>query len=161
MNVIAVGTGTRSTEAAEIGADEYVVRDGLLDAVAKADTIVLCCPHTPETTNLVSAKVIAAFKPGLTLVNIARGVVIDEDAMIAALQSGQIGFAALDVFREEPLPSESPLWDLPNVLVSPHSASTAYSENDRLVEIFLRNLTHFLDGDIEQMSPRLDPHRGY
>ena len=161
MHVVAVGTGATTRSAADIGADAYVNRDGLVEAVSRADAIVLCCPHTPETTNLISADVIAAFKPGLTLVNIARGVVIDQDAMIAALQNGTIAFAALDVFREEPLPVESPLWDMPNVIVSPHSASTVYAENDRLIEIFLRNLTLFLDGDYDQMSPRLDPRRGY
>ena len=92
----------------------------------------------------------------MILINIARGLVIDEDAMIEALGSGKIGFAALDVVRNEPLDPASPLWDLPNVLISPHSASTAYTENERILEIFTHNLRCYLDGRIDEMTPVLD-----
>jgi phosphoglycerate dehydrogenase-like enzyme len=81
--------------------------------------------------------------------------------MIAALQSGKIAFAGLDVFRTEPLPVDSPLWTLPNVLINPHSASTAPSENAKITEIFCRNLRCYLDGRIDEMSPVLDKQRMY
>jgi phosphoglycerate dehydrogenase-like enzyme len=100
-------------------------------------------------------------KPGVAVINIARGLVIDEDAMIEALESGHIGFAALDVVTREPLDPSSKLWDLPNVLISPHSASTAYRENERIVEIFNRNLRCYLDGRVDEMSPVLDKQRLY
>jgi phosphoglycerate dehydrogenase-like enzyme len=129
--------------------------------LAGADAVVLSTPHTAETDGLIGPREIAAMKPGVVLVNIARGAVIDEDAMIAALRSGQIAFAALDVFRQEPLPADSPLWDLPNVIVNPHSASTAFSENRKITDIFLHNLRRYLDGDLAAMSPLLDKSRGY
>jgi phosphoglycerate dehydrogenase-like enzyme len=80
------------------------------------------------------------------LINIARGALVDEPALIASLQSGHLGGAALDVFAEEPLPANSPLWTMPNVLVSPHSASTSDRENERLVDLFLENLRRFRSG---------------
>jgi phosphoglycerate dehydrogenase-like enzyme len=98
---------------------------------------------------------------GSILVNISRGIVVDEEALIAALKSGQIGFAALDVFRTEPLPLDSELWDLLNVLINPHSASTATSENAKITDVFIRNLGHYLDGCFELMSPVLDKQRLY
>jgi phosphoglycerate dehydrogenase-like enzyme len=110
---------------------------------------------------LIGAAEIAALKPGAVLVNIARGSVLDEVALIAALRSGQVGFAALDVARVEPLPADSPLWDLPNVLISPHSASTVDGENAKLVERFIANLEHFLAGRYDELSPQLDTERGY
>ena len=104
---------------------------------------------------------IAKLKPGVALVNIARGAVIDEQAMIEALQSGHIAFAALDVFQTEPLPQDSPLWSMPNVLINPHSASTALAENQRVTDIFTANLRLFLEGRYGEMSPLLDKERGY
>jgi phosphoglycerate dehydrogenase-like enzyme len=118
-------------------------------------------PHTPETEGMIGAAEIAAMKPGVVLVNIARGAVIDEGAMLDALRSGQIAFAGLDVFREEPLPPDSPFWDLPNVIVNPHSASTATSENGKITEIFVRNLRCYLDGEFAKMTPVLDKARLY
>jgi phosphoglycerate dehydrogenase-like enzyme len=94
-------------------------------------------------------------------VNIARGAVVDEAALVRALREGRIAFAALDVFREEPLPPESPLWDLPNVLINPHSASTSIAENSRITDIFIQNLRHYLAGRFEEMAPRLDMQRLY
>jgi phosphoglycerate dehydrogenase-like enzyme len=112
-----------------------------------ADFLVLATPHTPETENIIGAREIALMKRGAVVINLARGVVIDEDAMIASLQNGQLGGAALDVFRAEPLPQSSPLWDLPNVIVSPHSASTADTENAKLVDLFCENLRRFRAGE--------------
>jgi phosphoglycerate dehydrogenase-like enzyme len=110
---------------------------------------------------MIGGAEIAAMKPGASLVNIARGSVVDEVALLAALRDGRVGFAALDVFREEPLPPSSPFWSEPNVLIAPHSASTTWSENGRLVDVFLANLGFWLDGEIGRMVPRLDIDRGY
>ncbi|MEA2582790.1 MAG: hypothetical protein QOF33_875 [Thermomicrobiales bacterium] len=147
--------------AAALGVDRVFPREELRTMLSGADAVVLCTPHTAETENMIGAEEIAAFKPGVVLVNIARGLVIDEDAMIAALRDGRIALAALDVYRTEPLPVDSPLWDLPNVLVNPHSASTAPSENGKITDIFIRNLRHYLDGRYEEMSPVLDKQRLY
>lgn len=147
--------------AAELGVDRLFGRDELPAMLAGADCVVLCCPHTPETEGLLGRAEIAALKPGVVLVNIARGVIVDEEALIEALQAGQIGLAALDVFRTEPLPPESPLWDLPNVLVNPHSASTADTENAKIVALFVRNLGHYLVREYARMAPVLDKRRLY
>jgi phosphoglycerate dehydrogenase-like enzyme len=100
-------------------------------------------------------------KPGVWFVNIGRGAFVDVAAMIERIGDGRIGFAALDVFREEPLPADSPLWDMPNVLISPHCSSNAPRENERITDIFIRNLPQFLDGRYDEMSPLLDKTQLY
>lgn len=161
MTVWAMASDNSPERAEALGVDRLFGRDGLKEMLRGADCVVLCCPHTPETEGLIGPEEVAAFKPGVVLVNISRGVVIDEDAMIAALQADQIGLAALDVFRTEPLPADSPLWDHSNVLVNPHSASTANTENAKITDIFIHNLGHFLAGDLGKMSPVLDKARLY
>jgi phosphoglycerate dehydrogenase-like enzyme len=98
-------------------------------------------------------------RPGAVLVNVARGKVVDEQGLIDALRSGHLGGAALDVFAQEPLPPESPLWDMPNVLVSPHSASTADSENAKLADLFCENLRRYLTR--RPLLNVFDRERGY
>jgi phosphoglycerate dehydrogenase-like enzyme len=110
---------------------------------------------------MIDAAALAAMKPGATLINIARGLVVDEPAMIAALRSGRLGFAALDVATVEPLPADSPLWDMENVLISPHSASTAPSENRKIADIFIHNLGCWRAGRIGDMRNVLDKKRMY
>ena len=156
MNVSAMGRRNDPERAQELGVDRMFTREQLYEMLAEADCVVLCCPHTPETENLIDARAIQAMKDGVVFVNISRGPVVVEDALYNALSSGKIGFAGLDVFREEPLPPESPFWDLPNVLVSPHSASTAYSENQKITDIFCHNLECFLEGRISDMRNLLD-----
>jgi len=95
---------------------------------------------------MLGAAEFAAMSGGALFINIGRGSTVDEAALIAALQAGKLGGAALDVFEEEPLPAASPLWDMPNVLVSPHSASTSDRENERIIDLFCDNLRRFLDG---------------
>jgi len=116
------------------------------DLLPTVDYLVLCLPHTAETDHLLSAARLALLKPAAVLINVARGAVVDEEALIAMLQSGRLRGAALDVFAREPLPLESPLWGLPNVLISPHSASTAVGENQKIVDLFRENLRRYLDG---------------
>jgi phosphoglycerate dehydrogenase-like enzyme len=161
MRVIGIGASASQPPESELLFDTYVPRSGLRQVLPGADALVLCCPLTDETRGMIGRDEIALLKHGATLVNIARGAVIDESALIDALRSEQIGFAALDVFVEEPLPVDSPLWSLPNVLVSPHSASTAFRENDRITDVFLRNLDCYLDGRYDEMAPVLDKKRGY
>ena len=115
--------------------------DGLLPA---CDWLILACPLVPETRNLINARRLALLKPGAGVANIARGEIIDEAALVAALKTGHVRHAYLDVFHTEPLPTESPLWDLPNVLISPHNAGASTGTYARGVEIFLRNLGHYL-----------------
>lgn len=161
MTVWMMGRTVGADAADAVGADRLWERPDLREMLAGADAIVLVVPHTPETVGMIGREEIAVMKPEAMLVNIARGVVIDEQALTEALRDRRIAFAALDVFTEEPLPVASPLWDLPNVLINPHSASTAWEENSRLTDRFIANLMHYLAGEIDQMSPQLDISRGY
>lgn len=133
--------------------------EDLREVLRQAHFLVLATPHTDETHQLIGRAELALLPPGAVVINIARGSVIDEPALIAALQSGQVSAAALDVFAVEPLPPENPLWDLPNVIISPHSASTAASENRKLTRLFCDNLKRFLAG--EALINRLDTRRLY
>jgi phosphoglycerate dehydrogenase-like enzyme len=130
--------------------------DQLRERFGMADAVVVTVPHTPATDNLVNRAALDAMKPGGVFVNIARGQVVDEAALIDHLRSGHIGFAALDVATREPLPADSPLWDLPNVLISPHSASTVKAENARITEIFCHNLKLYLANEPAKMKNILD-----
>jgi phosphoglycerate dehydrogenase-like enzyme len=141
--------------------DRFFSRPELSVMLAAADCVVLCVPHTPETEGLIGEHELAACKAGTVLINIARGAVIEEAALIEALQKNLIAFAALDVVEAEPLSADSPLWDLPNVLISPHSASTADTENTKLTQRFIANLDHYLAGKVDRMEPILDKQRLY
>jgi phosphoglycerate dehydrogenase-like enzyme len=161
MTVWGMASNNDPERAAELGLDRIFARPELPELLAGADAVVLSMPHTPESEGMIGAAEFALMKRGVVFVNIARGLIVDEDAMIEAIRAGQIGLAALDVFRTEPLPTDSPLWDLPNVIVSPHSASTAPSENSRITDLFIANLHAFLDGRYDAMSPVLDKQRLY
>jgi phosphoglycerate dehydrogenase-like enzyme len=126
-----------------------------------ADAVVLTLPETEDTANIMGDAMFAACKAGVVFINIGRGRVVDEAALIRHLQSGRIGFAALDVAATEPLPADSPLWDMPNVLISPHSASTVRSENEKLTSIFCDNLRCYLDGRVTEMRNIFDRSRMY
>ena len=145
----------------DYGVHELFAWEGWHEMLGKTDALVLCAPHTPDTHRMLDRAALAALKPGAALVNVARGTLVDEPAMIEALQAGRVAFAALDVFDAEPLPSDSPLWDMENVLISPHSASTVYAENARITEVFCHNLPLFLDGRLEEMRNRFHRDRGY
>lgn len=133
--------------------------DGLDAALAETDVLVLAVPDTPDTRHLVDRGRLELLPAGAVIVNVGRGSAVDQQAMIELLQSGRLGGAALDVFEEEPLPPDNPLWAMPNVIVSPHSASTVVQENDRLVELFIDNLHRHLDG--RPLVNVFDPARGY
>ena len=161
MRVIGTLANPSPARAAELGLDAVHGQDALHAVLAQADAVVLCTPHTPATERMIDAAALAAMRPGAVLVNIARGLVVDEEAMIDALRRRHLGFAALDVATIEPLPAGSPLWDMDNVLVSPHSASTAPSENRKIADIFIHNLGCWLDGRREAMVNLLDKKRMY
>ncbi|MGN6758895.1 MAG: D-2-hydroxyacid dehydrogenase [Thermomicrobiales bacterium] len=154
MTVDALGRTAHT--AAELGVDRVRTRAELRPMLAAADFIVLAMPHTPETEDMIGAAEIAVMKPTAVLINIARGEVIDEAALAAALRDGRLAGAALDVFRQEPLPADSPFWTLPNVIINPHSASTADAENGLIADLFCENLRHYLAGHPERMRNILD-----
>ncbi len=161
MRVVAMGRDNDPARADALGLDRLFARDELPTMLGEADCLVICAPLTPETDGLLGADEFAALKPGAVFINIGRGAIVDEGALLAGLRGGRIAFAALDVFREEPLPEASPFWDLPNVLVNPHSASTVDTENAKIVDVFIRNLGHYLNGELSLMSPQLDKRRLY
>ncbi|HTL41044.1 MAG TPA: D-2-hydroxyacid dehydrogenase [Pseudolysinimonas sp.] len=139
--------GSSRSASAVPGVDRVVDAAGIADAAAVSDAVVTTLPGTAGTTGLLGADFFAALKPGATIVNVGRGTVIDEPVLIEALRSGRVGFAALDVVADEPLDPASPLWDLPNVLISPHTAALNDAEERRIAELFADNATRFLNGE--------------
>ena len=115
--------------------------------VGQFDIVVSALPLAPETAGIFSAQVIGAMKPGAFFVNVGRGDLVDEAALLAALQSGQLGGAGLDVFVHEPLPPDSPLWDAPNTYITPHNSANVASISERATEIFLDNLGRDVRGE--------------
>jgi phosphoglycerate dehydrogenase-like enzyme len=134
--------------------DVLVSPDELMTHLPDADFLIVIAPHTPETEGMIGAEQLAAMPQGAALINIGRGALVDELALIDSLRSGHLGAAYLDVFAEEPLPLESPLWEMPNVVVTPHSASTSDRENGRIIDIFCDNLQRYFAG--EEMRNVLD-----
>lgn len=120
--------------------DELFGADQLLDVVARCDAVVLSAPSTPETRDLFDAEVFAAMPAGSIFCNVARGAMVDEDALVGALRRGHLRAAILDVTREEPLPPDSRLWDVPNLHLSPHSAASIDRYVHTLLELFADNL---------------------
>ncbi len=141
------------------GVSRVITKAELRAALPEVDALILACPLTDETRLMIDTPEIDALKPGAVVVNVARGAVINETALAAAVASGKISGAALDAFTVEPLPKESPLWELPNTIISPHSASTVAAENGRIVDIFLDNLDRFLAG--RPLRNKFEPSRGY
>jgi glyoxylate/hydroxypyruvate reductase len=126
----------------------------LRELVADAHGIVVTLPLTDETRGLIDRETIERMRDGAVFVNVGRGKVVDEDALIDALRSGKLAGAALDVTAKEPLPPESPLWELENVIISPHTAALSWHENERIVELFAENLRRYLRGD--ELLSRVD-----
>ncbi|MEA5456510.1 D-2-hydroxyacid dehydrogenase [Sinomonas sp. JGH33] len=141
------------------GIDEVATADRLPELVRTADAVVNTLPGTPFTERLIGRDVFAAMRPGTILVNVGRGTVVDETALLEALDSGTVGYACLDVFAVEPLPADSPLWHHPRVVVSPHTSALSSAENRLIAERFAGNLRKFLDG--EQLPHRVDPVHFY
>ena len=156
MRVVGTDLMYNPEDAARLGLDLFYSLDQLYDMLKEADVLVVSVPDTPQTRKMIGRKVFEVLKPGAVIINIGRGTVIDEQELIKALDSGKIGSAILDVFETEPLPENSPLWDMPNVLVSPHSASTTAIENNKITDIFCFNLKCYLEDRLPEMKNILD-----
>ena len=127
--------------------DELYPPAALHSLLPRCDWLFIACPLTPETRGLIDAGLIAALPRGARIINIARGEIVSEQALIAALRSGHLAGAYLDVFETEPLPPDSPLWDMPNVLVTPHNSAAAAGNDERVLAIFLENLGRWQRGE--------------
>lgn len=139
--------------------ERMVGREGLLDLLAESDWVIVTVPLTAETRGLIGERELRAMKASAYLINIGRGAVIDEPALICALQEGRIAGAGLDVFAEEPLPADSPLWGMDNVIITPHYAGATPRYNDRLVAIFTENLRRYQAG--QPLVNLVDKRLGY
>lgn len=135
----------RSVKEADV--ERIHLPDEIVEACRDADAIVLALPGTAATAGLVSGEVLDAARRGVIVANVGRGNSIDEEALIERLDNGQVGFAALDVTSVEPLPGDSPLWDHPNVLLSPHTAALNDGEDRAIAELFAENARRLLDGE--------------
>jgi phosphoglycerate dehydrogenase-like enzyme len=134
----------RSGRAVE-GFERIVSGEQWRDLLPSSDFLVIAAPLTAATRNLIGAQELKLLPSHAWLINIARGAIVDENALIAALGSGTIAGAALDTFVEEPLPPESPLWTLPNVLIAPHRSGSSPRSTERVVDLFIGNLRRFID----------------
>lgn len=141
------------------GVEAVVGPDALHETLGWADFVVLATPLTPETEGMIDRAAIAAMRSSTFLVNIARGEIVDDEALVDALRRGAIAGAGLDAFREEPLPPTSPYWDLENVIVTPHVSGYTPTYFTRVVELFRDNLRRFARG--EPLRNVVDKQRGY
>jgi phosphoglycerate dehydrogenase-like enzyme len=152
--------GVRRRAASPVpGVSRVVAADDLADVVAEADYLAIAAPLTPATQGAVSAEVIARMKPTAWIVNIARGAIVDESAMIEALGQKRIGGAALDVFATEPLPPDNPLWGFENVIITPHHSGSSPRAGERTLALFAENLRRYKAG--EPLLNRVDFEAGY
>ena len=151
--------GVKRTPGPVAGVDEVAAPDRLGELAARADALVVTLPGTDATRGMVDAAVLAALRPGAVVVNVGRGAVIDEPALVAALRAGRLAGACLDVFAREPLPADSPLWGLDNVILCPHVAARTEDEDARAVDVFAANLRRRLAG--EPLANRVDPAELY
>jgi phosphoglycerate dehydrogenase-like enzyme len=141
------------------GVDRVVAADRLAEVVGEADYLAIAAPLTTATRGAVSREVISRMKPTAWVMNIARGAIVDETAMIEALQGKRIGGAALDVFTTEPLPPDSPLWKLENVIITPHHSGSSPRADERTLALFAENLRRYKTG--EPLINRVDYEAGY
>jgi phosphoglycerate dehydrogenase-like enzyme len=161
--LLVVGLGAIGREVARLG-EAFGMRvlsvrrrEGDLDALLpQADAVVITVPLTDETRGLFDRSRIGRMRDGAILVNVGRGGVVDEEALADALRARRLRGAALDVFAREPLPPDSPLWELDNVLISPHTAALSVHENERIVELFADNLRRYLAGEELRSRIRTD-----
>ena len=131
----------------------------MMDLLAESDYVVNCLPHTSETANIISEKELRGMKAGAFLVNIGRGSTIDETTLVRALQEKWIAGAGLDTFQDEPLPAESPLWELPNVIITPHIGGSMDEYTQKAIVIFCDNLRRYLSG--KRLKNIVDKKLGY
>ncbi len=158
------GTAARSADLEDAAPGELALErvlgpEGLPELLAESDFVVLAAPLTPETEGMINAETLALMKPGSWLINVARGRLVDERALVRAAREGPIGGAVLDTFREEPLPPTSPLYDLPNIIVTPHTSWSSGRVLDRSIELFCENLRRYRLGG--PLLNAVDPSAGY
>jgi phosphoglycerate dehydrogenase-like enzyme len=157
MHVLAVRSHVR--EGLPEGADEAFGPEGLEEVLGRSHYVVLSLPETSLTTGLIGTRELGQMRPDSVLLNLSRGGIVDEDALADALGSNRIRGAALDVFREEPLPADSPLWTLDNVLITPHVGAISPRFWERETDLMVRNIGHYLAGG--RMENVVDKTRGY
>ncbi|MGC2247437.1 MAG: D-2-hydroxyacid dehydrogenase [Terriglobales bacterium] len=156
MRVVAV---REHPEKGSDGADVVFGPEGVGELFRQADYVVLAAPVTESTKAIANAEHLALMKPGACLINVGRGALVDETALAAALREKKIGGAALDVFPKEPLAADSPLWDLPNLLITPHTAALTDKLWERHYALFSENLRRYLDG--KPLLAVVDKRKGY
>lgn len=139
--------------------ESLVGMDQFDNVVKQADVVFLACPHTDETDKLISTHCLELMKPTAFLVNTARGRIVDEAALIEGLKAGQIAGAGLDVTEVEPLSTDSPLWDMKNVIITPHAAGSSPKRHHRTVGFFCENLVRYMNG--EPLMNEIDKNVGY
>jgi D-2-hydroxyacid dehydrogenase (NADP+) len=151
MKVVGISSSPRALP----GFDEMRSRDNLADAVRDLDHLILLTPYTAETHHIISAPILAAMKPGSFIINLARGGVLDEAALIDAMKAGHIGGAALDVFAKEPLPADHPFWSMKNVILTPHLGGFNQDSSRATMPALTHNLRCFLAGEFDKMVNRV------
>jgi len=139
--------------------DRLYPADAILSMLAECDYVVVATPLTEETRNLINEEALDAMKETAVLINVARGGVVDEAALVSALAAEKIAGAALDVFEQEPLPKSSPLWNLDNVIISPHVSGNASDYHEKAANLFVANLRRYLEN--QPLLNQLDRQRGY
>jgi phosphoglycerate dehydrogenase-like enzyme len=139
--------------------DHYFNIAELHAALAEADVVALCLPQTSVTERIIDAQALAAMKPGAYLINVARGGLVDEEALIRALQRGHLAGAGLDATAVEPLPAESPLWAMPNVIITPHVAPARDRLAEHMVDFWCKNIRRFAEG--QELLGVVDRYAGY
>ena len=154
-------TGVRRTADADVpeGVTSVVPAKQLHDVLPDADVVVVCAPHTRDTRGLIGDRELRLLPPHAVLINVSRGQLIDEAALVAALRERRIEGAALDVFDQEPLPPDHPLWTLPNVLITPHTAAFAGEYWPPVVDQFLENMRRYKEG--KPLLNVVDKEAGY
>ena len=157
--VVAIRRNTGESAEAVAGIAEVLTPDQLPELMAQSDFVVLALPLTPDTADLFDAQMFSHAKPGSWLINIARGALVDERALVRAVRDGRLAGAVLDALREEPLPADSELYSTPNVIVTPHTSWSSGRVLDRSIELFCDNLGRFARG--EPLLNLVDPGAGY
>jgi phosphoglycerate dehydrogenase-like enzyme len=154
-----VATRRRAEQGSVPGVDEVFATDRLPAMLAQCQVLVIAAPLTPDTLSLVGAPQLAQLPKGAVVINVGRAKILDTDALVAALTSGHLGGASLDVFPQEPLPPEHPLWTCPNVILTPHTSGFRQGHWEEVVELFGENLLRFESG--ETLRFRVEPRLGY
>ena len=154
-----IGVRRRPSDGAVAGVHEMLAYTDLDAVLARADVLVVAAPLTPETTNMLGAAQLARMKRGAVLINVGRARIVDHVALNDSLRSRHRGGASLDVFHEEPLPADDPLWSAPNVILTPHTSGFRQGHWDDVIDLFAANLRRFRRG--EPVRFRVEPTLGY